>query len=190
MNKKGFTTIELIISFVMVIILLASLINFTINYRDRVKKEEVISELYDFKNTITKTVYDDIINLNYISISSCVGQDNCVNFTDKDSNSHVLKIENICDNVNCSSSPGSCTACNLSNCGVYVNYDGTRYLLPESNLNKFYKDSCDEIIKISESASDLKSFELKNYEGSLYNLKMTFKHFRMDNDLEILLTIN
>ena len=54
MNKKGFTTIELIVSFIMVVIILASLVGFTVNYRDRVKQEEVKSQLYDFKNSITK----------------------------------------------------------------------------------------------------------------------------------------
>ena len=45
MNKKGFTTVELIVSFVMVVILLGSLIGFTITYRDKVKVGEVKSQL-------------------------------------------------------------------------------------------------------------------------------------------------
>ena len=181
MNKKGFTTIELIVSFVMVVILLASLIGFTINYRDRVKQEEIVSKLYDFKNTITKIVYDDIISLNYTGASLCVGIDNCVIFTDENKNSHTLKIENICE----CESPSTCS---LDNCGVYIVYDGIKYLLPDSDLNTFYRNG--NTIEVIESASNLSSFKLNEYNNSIYSLKMTFNHFRMDNDLEIMLTIN
>ncbi len=182
MNKKGFTTIELIVSFVMVVILLASLIGFTINYRDKVRQEEIISQLYDFKNTITKIVYDDIISLNYSNASLCVGIDNCVVFTDESKNSHTLKVENICECENMSD-------CSLNKCGVYIVYDGVKYLLPDSDLNKYYKDSNNNI-EVIESASNLTSFKLNTYNNSIYSLKMTFNHYRMDKDLEIMLTIN
>ena len=54
MNKKGFTTVELIVLFILVIILLGSLIGCTVTYRVIMKKEEIRSQLIDFKNTITK----------------------------------------------------------------------------------------------------------------------------------------
>ncbi len=176
MNKKGFTTVELIVSFVMVVILLSSLIGFTVTYRDRVKKEELMSQLYDFKNTITKTVYDDIISLNFKSMTYCVGLNNCVNFVDENDASHVLKVENQCDTEN--------------KCGVYVVYDDVNFLLPDSNLNTYSKENSDGLINVIESASNISSFELKTYKNSLYNLKMTFKHFLLNDDIEIMLTIN
>ena len=43
MNKKGFTTVELVISFIMVIVILTSLIGFTIAYRDKISIEETKS---------------------------------------------------------------------------------------------------------------------------------------------------
>ena len=182
MNKKGFTTIELIVSFVMVTIMLASLIGFSITYRDRVKDEEIRSQLNDFKNTITKVVYDDIITFNYTGISLCVGQDNCVNFVDEDGDYHTLKIINDCSS-DCNYNP-----CKLTNCGVYLVYDETKYFLPDSDLNTFYSES--DGIKIIETASNLSSFELKTYENSIYSLKMTFKHYKMKDDTVIQLTIN
>lgn len=184
MNKKGFTTIELIVSFVMVVILLSSLISFTIAYRDKVKTEEVESELIDFKNVITKTVYDDIIDLNFISMSPCVGQDNCVVMMDENGLSHVLKIESSCKTNNCDYSP-----CNLSDCGVYLVYNETKYLLPDSDLNTYYRSNLEDETRVSKSFSNLFDFNLKS-ENSIYNLKITFKHFELDNVIEIMLTIN
>ncbi len=186
MNKKGFTTVELTVSFVMVVILLASLIGFTVTYRDKVKNEEIKSQLIDFKNTITKTVYDDIISLNYNSMSLCVGQDNCVVMTDENGNSHVLKIEKSCNptKVDCSVSP-----CDLSECGVYVVYDETRYMLPDSDINTYYKENLTDDIRVLNPASDFSSFNFKE-ENSIYNLKMTYKHFMIDEEFEIMLTIN
>ena len=184
MDKKGFTTIELIVSFVMVVIMLSSLVGFTIAYRDNVKTEELKSELIDFKNTITKTVYDDIIDLNFISMSPCVGQDNCVVMMDENGLSHILKIENSCSNISCDSTP-----CTISDCGVYLVYNETKYLLPDSDLNTYYKESTEDDIRVSKSFSNLFDFNLKS-ENSIYNLKITFKHFELDNAIEIMLTIN
>ena len=184
MNKKGFTTIELIVSFVMVVILLSSLIGFIITYRDKVKTEEVKSQLIDFKNTITKIVYDDIIDLNFTSMSPCVGQDNCIVMTDENGLSHVLKIENSCNTILCDTNP-----CNISNCGVYLVYNETKYLLPDSDLNTYYKGGLDEEIRVLKSFSNLFDFNLKS-ENNIYNLKMTFRHFELDDDIEIMLTIN
>lgn len=186
MNKKGFTTIELIVSFVMVVIILASLVGFTVNYRDRVKQEEVNSQLYDFKNTITKIIYDDIISLKYKSITPCVGQDNCVVFVAEDGTNHTLKVENICKNVDCNNK----RPCALEDCGVYLVYDDVKYMLPDSDLNKYNKDLQGDNIGIKESASVLYKFTLKSYENSLYNLKMIFKHYKVADDIEIMLTIN
>lgn len=184
MNRKGFTTIELIVSFVMVVVLLGSLIGFTITYRDKVEVEEVKSQLIDFKNTVTKAVYDDIINLNYNSISACVGQDNCVVMTEDSGASHILKIENTCKVVRCSKSP-----CELEDCGVYLVYNETKYMLPDSNLNSYYKQNTTDEIRVSRSASNLSEFKLKN-ENSIYNLKMSFKHFQIEDNIEIMLTVN
>ncbi len=185
MNKKGFTTVELIVSFMIVTIILTSLVGFTVNYRDKVKKEEIRTKLYDFKNSITKIVYDDIIALNYTSIAACVGIDNCVNFVDSTGNSHVLKIENSCEQINCISS-----GCTINKCGVYLVYNDIRYLLPESNLNRYYKKNLDEDIIISQSVCGLSEFKLQAYNNSIYTLKMNFKHYLLNDDFDIMLTVN
>ena len=168
MNKKGFTTIELVISFSMVVIILGSLIGFTVTYRGKVKNEEIRSQLIDFKNTITKTIYDDIITKKYKRIEYCTGTDDCVNFIDADGNSHPLKIINVLQNNDNQKK------------GVYLNYDGINYLLPDSDLNRDTEYVCHFI----------DSFNLKIYNDSLYNLSFTYYHYFLNEKYQIMLTIN
>jgi len=61
MNKKGFTTIEMILTIVLVIIIMASITSVTYTYRDRATYEETITDLTNYKNTLTKIIYDDIL---------------------------------------------------------------------------------------------------------------------------------
>jgi len=175
MNKKGFTTVELIVSFIVIVIILGSLVGFTINYRDRVKLEQIKSSLIDFKNTITKAVYDDIIDNNIKSMEYCVGYDNCVNLIDSENNSHTLKIFYESKDGN-------------DNYQSYLSYNNIKYELPDSDINKYQINN--EKIVVSEKASDFDSFELKSYNNSLYNLKITFSHYMLKDNFEILININ
>ena len=137
MNKKGFTTVELIVSFIMIVIILISLVGFTVNYRDKVKIEQVKSNLNDFKNTVTKAVYDDITINNIKSIEYCVGEDNCVNFIDSRNKLHTLKIFYECVLKN-----GTCSY------RTYLSYNNIKYELPDSDINK--NKITNDIISVTE----------------------------------------
>ena len=62
MNKKGFTTIELILTIVVVLIIMATITSVTYTYRDRSVHEEDITSVKNYKNMVTKIIYDDIID--------------------------------------------------------------------------------------------------------------------------------
>ena len=62
MNKKGFTTIELVLTIMIVLIIMATITSVTYTYRDRGKYEGQKSEVINYKNNITKIIYDDILN--------------------------------------------------------------------------------------------------------------------------------
>ena len=174
MNKKGFTTIELIMSFIMVVIILTSLIGFTTGYRGKVNDEEVKSQLIDFKNTVLKAVYDDIIRYSVVRMSNCVGEDNCVNLVSRDGSVHTLKTFTD-DN------------------GVYIAYDNTKYKLPDSNLNKTYEETLDDgttKVNVTDSACNITDFQYMNYKNKIFTTKITFKHYLIDEEYEILITIN
>ena len=62
MNKQGFTTVELILTMVLVMIIMATITNVTYTYRDRSTYEELKTEVTDYKNTTTKIIYDALLD--------------------------------------------------------------------------------------------------------------------------------
>ena len=62
MNKKGFTTVELILTIVLVVIIMGTITSVTYTYRDRSEYEKLITEVTNYKNTLTKIIQDDFIN--------------------------------------------------------------------------------------------------------------------------------
>ena len=62
MNKQGFTTVELILTMVLVMIIMATITNVTYTYRDRSTYEELKNEVTNYKNTTTKIIYDALLD--------------------------------------------------------------------------------------------------------------------------------
>ena len=63
LNNKGITTIEVIISFVIVVIITASLYTTVSNYNQKRLLENYKSKIYTYKNTLTKEIQDDFIKI-------------------------------------------------------------------------------------------------------------------------------
>ena len=53
MNNKGFTTVEVIISFALVVIIMVSMTSMLVSYRDTISTEEIKTRMVEFKNSIT-----------------------------------------------------------------------------------------------------------------------------------------
>ena len=114
MNNKGFTTVELVLTIVLVAIIMATITNTTFVYRDRSQYEETKSEIINYKNTLTKIIYDDILNttdpiLEVIKIS--------------DSNYKLITSNNVEKNL---------TVINETK-RIGINYNGIDYIIPDSN---------------------------------------------------------
>ena len=172
MNKKGFTIAEVIVSFTLVSIILASMVGSTIYYRDKVKQEEVVTQLIDFKNTITKIIYDDVLMHNERKISNierCIGTPNCVNFVVDEGTVHTLKIQY---------NPAN------QKRGAYLSYDNKLYMLPDSDLGSGDERSCDFV-----GGFDIEHYEDTNTGVALYTVKTTFKHKDLDKQYDIMITI-
>ena len=163
-NKKGFTIVEVIVSFSLISILLASMISTMMYYRDKVKDEEVKTQLWDFKNTITKTVYDDIINSSIVRVETCIGAQDCVNLIDINEQNHVLKIVEV-DNDD--------------KRRVYLSYDGIKYMLPDSDLGTGNDRICDFV----------GGLELSSYNNKLYKIKLAFRHKDMGIHYDLLFIV-
>lgn len=178
MNNKGFTIVEVVIAFAMLAAILLSLITFSITYRDKVRNEEIKTQLIDYKNTITKIIYDDIIRKKITSIEKCDGQDDsnitCVEFINADNEKISLEIM-----------PIFTTTSSLKK-GIYLKYHGINYMLPDSDLNK-----TDEAKSqfIDNMCSFEGGFNLTNY-NDIYSLKLTYRHYILEEVFDINLVVN
>ena len=112
MNKKGFTTVELVLTIILVTTLMATITSVTLVYRDRSDYEEAIKNTKDYKNTLTKIIYDDILD----------NENQITSITDNGNNSYTLNGNN---SINFS-------VLNNTN-EVGIEYDGIKYLVPGSD---------------------------------------------------------
>ena len=61
-NKKGFTVVELIVTFVLVMSLSVGLFAVVDSYREKQQKEAILKELNSYKNEVLKIVQEDFLN--------------------------------------------------------------------------------------------------------------------------------
>ena len=167
MNKKGFTVVEVVIAFSILGVVLISLFEFVTFFRDKTRNEEIRTQLIDFKNTITKVIYDDIISNKIVKIEYCDGIAKCVNLKDHDNEIHVLKV--VEDPVIEEDKKK----------GLFLNYDETMYMLPDSDLRDTNGYMC-----------SFDDFVLQSYNDEIYNLKITFMHHSLNESFTINLTVN
>ncbi len=113
MNKKGFTTVELILTIALVIIIMSTITSVTFVYRDRSDYEENVTQITTYKNTLTKIIYDDILDLND-PVVSIKKDDNFYTLTTKNNKTIPLKIIEEDDKVG-------------------ILYNNMEYIIPGSN---------------------------------------------------------
>lgn len=98
-NHKGFTIVELVLSFALISVIVIGMLTIIINYRSMIKLSNRKIELIQYKSTLTKTIQDDITNLGVRSIHYCKdasGNDinTCVVLTFKDESIKNLSYAN------------------------------------------------------------------------------------------------
>ncbi len=113
MNNKGFTTIELLLTMLLVVIIMATITNVTYTYQDRSNYEEIISETVNYKNNLTKVIYDDILNPADRVVSITKVNDNTFNLITTTNKIYPLQI---IENIN----------------EVSINYNEVNYIIPGS----------------------------------------------------------
>ena len=134
MNNKGFTTIELVLTIVLVMIIMATITSVTYTYKDKSDYENLLSEVVNYKNTTTKILYDDILNPNDPVVKITKTDDNHYELITKSGVSKTLTIYD-------------------QNTKVGMKYQEVDYIVPEAvdslvtfegvsykedNSNKFY----------------------------------------------------
>ena len=111
MNKKAFTTVEMILTILLVVVIMATITSVTLVYRDKSEYEESVTEIENYKNTLTKIIYDDILDETN-PVTSIIENGNTYTLV-RATNPITLEINN-----------------DPSNNKIGIKYDSVNYLVP------------------------------------------------------------
>lgn len=97
LNNKGFTTIEVILCFVLVVIITTSLYTTITSFNEKRITEEYKSKIYTYKNLLTKEIQDDILKKGLIAAEAKTTNEDKqtleVLFSFKDGSEKTLLVE-------------------------------------------------------------------------------------------------
>ncbi len=144
LNKKAFTTVEMILTIVLVIVLMGTITSVSLVYRDKSDYEETITNLTNFKNNLTKTIYADIL-------------------TD---NNEITSINKVSDNIyilNRETDPITLEVLE-SGSKYYLIYDDVKYLVPGSDNNLIEYKGIDYLENTNYFSLDINFLSLKTEE--------------------------
>jgi len=172
LNKKGFTVVELVLSFSLVMILAVSMFAVINNYRIKQKKESVKRELVTYINKITKDIYDDIYTYKVKEMSYCgvLGaiSNNCVQITFMDDSVKKLKIEKEKVTEYIGSTP-------ISVDSFSIIYDGVRYRNPSPKFASIINDYLLTYVDTSDIS----------YNSTIYRIKIRIGHQDLEEEQKI-----
>lgn len=90
-KKNGFTVVELIVSFTLVMVIVVFLFQIIISLKEMYVGNGIKSSLLNKQAVMTQKIYDDFRNKNVLSFSSC--GTNCITLTFDDTTTSTLKID-------------------------------------------------------------------------------------------------
>lgn len=170
LNKKGFTVIELIMSFVFVSILTTSLFMAVMNYKTKEREVKVQREVESFKSKMTMEIENDIElrllkNMEYCKDDNGNIKERCVIINFQDGTSKIFEIKTEKKQETLEDSTFDYTI-------PYILYGGVRYTPPDAS-NIAIKPSY--ILERTTSDDDLEN------NMALYRLRVEFYHRNIKN---------
>ncbi len=107
LNEKGLTLIEVILTFALIMVIIAGILTIIMNYKARITIEMERLDLVTYKNTLTKEIQTDIIDRGLHEINSeglCTEQassySSCINLVFKDGVEKILAVSKLKDSNN------------------------------------------------------------------------------------------
>jgi len=174
LNKKGFTVVELIMSFAFVSILSASLFAVIINYKNKQQDISVESKLLSFKSKVTIDIQNDIQkkildNINYCVDGSGNRSSKCVVLSFKNGESKTLEIreETKVDTVGDSQFTYKLP---------YILYGDVRYMPPDASNIEVKNDFFLENTTLDD--------DIEN-KMVLYKIRILIEHRDIEGDMDI-----
>ena len=177
LDKKGFTVIELILSFILVMFLAISLFALVNNYKNRQQIESIKRGMVKLQNDLTEDIYLDTIQKKVKNINYCLDYSvnpngeiikQCVDINFLDGSKKQLKIEQIEEQVEEDGTTFEFETVNFL-------YGGRKYKNPDP---KFVKVVSDYMLT---STTEEDSLEY----GKIYHIKIRIAHQDLEKEYVI-----
>ena len=92
LNKKGITSVELLVCFIIISTIVVSMYNLILNYRNREQIEEINNEVVSFSNNLQEVIQSDFI-MGHLVDSNVSDDGYSATFTFDNHNSYTTTIE-------------------------------------------------------------------------------------------------
>ena len=92
-KQRGFTVVELLVSFSFVMIISVFLFQIVLLLKDIYFENGIKTEMYSKQSTVSQKINDDFFTKGISSVNKCGS--NCLNFTFHDSSTAILKIDKV-----------------------------------------------------------------------------------------------
>lgn len=157
LNNKGFTVVELLVSFIFVFTMAFSMYELLFSYREKQNEESIKSQLIDYKNQVTLAIQNDIYekklkNIDYCTYGSTI-KDKCIVLNFNDNTSKQLAIESGKREINGEDYPIS-----------YIVYGDLIYESPDAPLLDFKSDY---MLYITHASDNLEEKNVNIYKISI-----------------------
>lgn len=93
LNKKGITSVELLVCFIIVSTIVVSMYNLILNYRNREQIEEVNNEVVSFANSLQEVIQSDFVMGHLVDVSNVSNDGYSATFTFDTPNSYTTTIK-------------------------------------------------------------------------------------------------
>lgn len=184
LNKKGFTLIEIIVSFIFVSVLSISLFSIIINYRNKAQDNEAELELLSYISKVKIDVQKDIDNKLLKSMNNCYnGTDiieQCVVLTFGDDSTKIFKIGYNFEIEKIENNNGE-TLDEYSFKIPFISYGGIKYKIPDGHNVSIKNDFILEKTSIEDSMET---------NTSLYKIRVRLSHKQFPDDFEFRIVAN
>lgn len=193
-NEKGFTVIELILSFALVMILAISMFTLVNNYREKQEKESINRDLLELKNKVTQDVYQDM------QLRKVEKIEYCRDTMDEDNDGDVNEILKQCIDIYFKKNEGQAEEDSKKRLKIQVNQDvniyddGTNFTIDTFEIvygNIKYKNPDPKFISIVPDYILTYTTDEDNLEyGTIYKINIKMRHQDIANDyiIEIVTT--
>ena len=184
LNNKGMSIIEIVLTFALIMAMVIGMFTIIMNYRDKASLSLKKLEMDTFKNTLTKDIQDDILNLGVKEIntdgecSSIQGLSHCINIVYRDDSEKAFGTSKVDANNKDS----------VENKFIY--YDGEKYKLRDSlpdkipsgrNILDFQSITVEDNNILTTDSTILSNGE----EVDIYSIDVYVSHVDFDQDFGI-----